>query len=58
METKQRQDKVSQADVKETTAPPAGNPSSHNGHAPDPEEDDLDDLDGAFALQIADCGED
>lgn len=51
METKQRQDKVSQTDVEEKTAPPAGDSSSHNDHAPDPDEDDLNDLDGAFALQ-------
>ena len=58
METQQRQYKASQKDVKETRAPPAGQSSSHSDHAPDPEEDDLNDLDGAFIFQIADRRED
>ena len=58
METKLRQDKVPQTDVNETTATRAGDSSSHNDHAPDPDEDDLNDLDGVFALQVVDCGED
>ena len=49
METKQRQDRASQIDVNETTRP-AGVSQSHEEYAPDPEEDDLNDLDGVFAL--------
>ena len=57
METKQQQDKVSQINVNGKTNSQAGHSLSHNDHVSDPEEDDLNDLDGVFSLQIADCGE-
>lgn len=53
MEVKPGRENDGEVNVK-TPAPPIGNPSTNTQHAPDPDEDDLDDLDGAFQVQLAD----
>lgn len=53
MEVKQGRENDAEANAK-APAPPIGNSEPNTHHAPDPDEDDLDDLDGGFQVLLAD----
>ena len=53
-EQAQAQVKAFQETARANTRSPVGDPRPQSNHAPDPDEDDLDDLDGASRIGVAD----